>query len=337
MNTASQASLDFQRNGAVSTFNGSLDSLTGARRTDYTAEFEYFFVNESDKDWYVTADTNAEVWVFIDGRLVIDGGGVGGVNFTITNGSVVPTEDYNASITVIGAAIQSGTVNCPVTLKAKVGANWLEPFGSYNSSSAGNVNNNGNPRSATLGSNLPAGTAISVTGRSWTPSGNSFASYLAIDSASNSSNVRVLRNGDTAPDIKPFQNQASVKSFLAPYIDATTKRVTLQANQAIFLYELGTTNMSNAAADFQDLVVLVSLTKPNTPASTTPTTTTTYTPVSSLRQRIDLSRLDWLQDRGTHRIKFLFANRTGAESTLKLETNITTLNLANMPAYKGMD
>jgi hypothetical protein len=72
-------------------------------------------------------------------------------------------------------------------------------------------------------------------------------------------NVLVLKNGDSVPGIKPFGKQEEIQYFVRNYVDATTKKVKLDSNQAIFLFELYTTNLKADTADFQDLVVLVSL------------------------------------------------------------------------------
>jgi len=42
-------------------------------------------------------------------------------------------------------------------------------------------------------------------------------------------------------------------------VDTATRRIKLLENQAIFLFEIGTTNLNSSAADFQDLVLLVTL------------------------------------------------------------------------------
>ena len=119
----------------------------------------------------------------------------------------------------------------------------------------------------TLPATYAAGTAVSVVGRSWKKisssySGNSNSHWeqeLQFDSASGSPNVLVLRDGDAVPAIEPFQNQSSIVSFLQGYIDDATDTVVLADNQAILLFELGTTDLSSSRADFQDLVVLVTL------------------------------------------------------------------------------
>ena len=61
--------------------------------------------------------------------------------------------------------------------------------------------------------------------------------------------------------IKPFEDQATIGSFLSKYINSDTGKVTIGQNQIIYLYELWTTNFDDSTADFQDLVVMVTLAK----------------------------------------------------------------------------
>lgn len=337
VNTSSQSPLVFTREGSVYLFDGSLDGPSGSP-PDYTAEIEYPFVYEPGRDWYFSASTDAEVWVYIDGRLVIDGGGLRGVAFNITNGAVVPQQTVNAGMTVVGTAIQSGSTLLPVTTLANVGDNVHAPFGPFTDPSRGNVRLSALPRTVELRTNVAAGTPITVSGRSWIRnSGGAWTTHMTAASSPANQQVRVLRNGDTVPDIRPFANQTSVATFLAPYVDDATNRVTIRDDQAIFLFELGTTNMTSPAADFQDLVVLVNLEPVGGSSSVPGGSEGGESGVPMFTQRINLSRLGWLQERGSHRIKVFFANRTGASSRLRLETNITTLNLANMRSSPGAD
>ena len=175
------------------------------------------------------------------------------VSFIISGGQVIPQVPFVAEVTVIGAAI--GTM--PVTARMRIGATETEPFGAFDDPDAGNLNDDQNPRQYILPDTYPAGTAMSVIGRSWDTSGS--APHMTVDSNDNTPLVLTLRDGDTVPDIDGFQDQASVAEFLDPYIDATTNTVTLNPNQAIYLFELYTTDLDDPTADFQDLVVLVSL------------------------------------------------------------------------------
>lgn len=66
--------------------------------------------------------------------------------------------------------------------------------------------------------------------------------------------VYVLKDGDLPPDYAPFDNQASLASFLQPVIDAQGK-INIGPRDLLFLAELGSLNQSSS--DFQDAVVLV--------------------------------------------------------------------------------
>jgi hypothetical protein len=59
---------------SVYRFDGTLDDLTGAADHTYTFEAGTTFVYEEGKDWFFEVETDGDAWVFIDGRLVIDGG-----------------------------------------------------------------------------------------------------------------------------------------------------------------------------------------------------------------------------------------------------------------------
>lgn len=74
---------------------------------------------------------------------------------------------------------------------------------------------------------------------------------------SNSSNLNVLRNGDSVPKIPGAMGQDSIEDYLQDYVE--DGKIVLEENEAIFLFELGTTNLSSSVADFQDLVVLMTI------------------------------------------------------------------------------
>ena len=189
--------------------------------------------------------------------------------FDITDGEIIPTDEYMADLKMLGAAITwGGSYDMPVTVKATIGSETFEPWGAYDLPVDGNVNIH-----TTLDYELPdvydADTPISILGRSWKKTDSSYdgssnshwEQELEFDSASGTPNVLVLRDGDAVPAIEPFQNQTSIVSFLQGYVDDATDTVVLNDNQAILLYELGTTDLSSSSADFQDLVVLVTLKK----------------------------------------------------------------------------
>jgi hypothetical protein len=86
--------------------------------------------------------------------------------------------------------------------------------------------------------------------------------------SSGSGNCLVLRNHDELSGFltrhhiqRPFGHQLAIEAILKPYLDAQG-HMTLDDDERIALFELGTTDPTNAAYDFQDLVVLVRLGTP---------------------------------------------------------------------------
>ncbi len=213
-------------------------------------------------------------WSDADGRMVmpsIEAAPQGGTvtDFEVAGGTIVPGERFAAQVQVIGAAIQTGSYHMPVTVRFHIGDATFNPFGNALSPVDGNVNDNqhvtgwanpgGNPRTFTFPNTFDAGTSISVTGTSWkkksryyTGSSNShWSAFENIASSASTSDMFALRNGDAVPNMAGAYSQSSVEVYLSEYI--TDGHVVLDANQTIYLFELG------RGGDFQDLVVLVSL------------------------------------------------------------------------------
>ncbi len=193
------------------------------------------------------------------------------IDFEIDGDKVTPSEAFAVKISVLGAAISmSGQYDIPVSVRTRVGGTSHDLWGNFNTALAGNVNDGNNPRNHIFPQTYPAGTTVSILGRSWIKKNhnskgnkeNHWKTYMTVDgSASDSQQLIVLRDGDNAPHIQGFMDQGNVVDFIRDYIDPDTNKVVLDENQAIFLYELGTTNMNSDAADFQDLVVLVTFAK----------------------------------------------------------------------------
>ena len=187
------------------------------------------------------------------------------IDFFISGDDVIVNQPFKLSLKVLGAEISTSSYDVPVTTSAKAGNDNYEPWGSFNSPTQGNVNDNSNPRDFTDSKTHPPGTSVSVSGRSWVKRSNSYSgnsdshwrTYLTVSSSNQSGNLIVLRDGDAVPNLSGYGGQASAASFLTSYIE--NGRIKLAKNQAIFLFELGTTNLSSAAADFQDLVVLLTM------------------------------------------------------------------------------
>jgi hypothetical protein len=75
-----------------------------------------------------------------------------------------------------------------------------------------------------------------------------------------SSNMQVvaLVNGDTPPTTFPLYQSSTLASYLRPYLDASGK-VKIGALQIIIMMELGQNNHDKTCFDYQDMVLIVTL------------------------------------------------------------------------------
>ncbi|RNC80663.1 MAG: hypothetical protein ED559_02330 [Phycisphaera sp.] len=177
------------------------------------------------------------------------------VSFVLTDGRVIPGEDYAMRVDIIGTAFTSSGVPQPITLKLHVGDETAEPFGDADST-AGDVNKSVLPvTSHVFPSMRQAEESITITATSWSGGDKN----LTRNSHDQSAFVKVLRNGDAVPNIEGFDNQENAAYFLRPYLTPDGSHVWLHDTQVIYLFEVGTTDATSDAADFQDVVVLVTL------------------------------------------------------------------------------
>ncbi len=223
-------------------------------------------------DTEVTLTGNAKVYGAV---IIYVEEGEEELSFDIDAGKVVPGTSFAASVEVLGAAISyGGQYAMPVTAAVQIGNDLYEPWGAYTNPEQGNVNadagSNPHPALYTIPESYPENVPITVKGMAWRKKWKrkrgrwiqSWVPYREIDSKNGDIYVKPLRNGDPVPKISGYLGQASIEDFIAPYID-DTGHVVLADNQVIYLFELGVTNLNSAAADFQDLVVLVTLSKSN--------------------------------------------------------------------------
>lgn len=85
---------------------------------------------------------------------------------------------------------------------------------------------------------------------------NIFDEYY--DSDSGDPHVLVLEDGDNVPDTPRFSNQSALPDVLDDFIDDDMK-IDIGKNQALMLFEFND-NLHSMAADYQDLVILLSFT-----------------------------------------------------------------------------
>jgi len=204
------------------------------------------------------------------------------IDFDIENDTVVPQEDFISSFTVIGAAFQGSYLGHSkviyydrmVTSQLKVGSKTFDPWGDYNLPVTSNLNGR-TTNSWSLPATYPAGTPVTVIGQAWdrkssshrlSPTYNldytldsswSKENCLEVSSENHPDNLKVLRNGDSVPNISGAMDQDSIADFVAGYVE--DGKIVLDENEVIFLFELGTTELHSSAADFQDLVILMTI------------------------------------------------------------------------------
>ncbi len=197
-------------------------------------------------------------------------------DFQITNQEVIPQEDFSVEVVVLGGAIFTGIYHRPVTMKVVIGNETFEPLGSFSTPVTSNVNDNesatgnqtpgSNPRKYVIQETFDAGEEIVVWGKSWTKSPSTasglnnshWTTNRQASSTGNSPQIWVLRNGDDVPTTSGAYNQADAAEYVADYIDFDSNKIKLKENQIIYLFELGVVG-TDSNADFQDLVVLISL------------------------------------------------------------------------------
>ncbi len=180
------------------------------------------------------------------------------IEFQIDNGRVQPTSEFAAKVSVLGASIGSGgSSQWPVATWIDIGDERFYPFGRANPQQ-GNVNDDAGVRHVVIDQMFDE-EDIHVSAVSWRPYYGRWRSLGVRSTDSNTPMVKVLRDGDPVPAIRAWDNQANVEIFIQQYIDGDTQTVDIDANQVIYLFELFATSPTSTYADYQDLVVLVTL------------------------------------------------------------------------------
>jgi hypothetical protein len=125
VNTASRNDLKLTWQGASSVFafDGTLDGFKSATAPDYayTADWSAPFVYEAGKGWYVGVGTNGDAWVYVDDKLVIDGGsaaGAQGVNGIASAGPIKLTNTSKIDVAAgsIGTLSTNSTAAGAITV-----------------------------------------------------------------------------------------------------------------------------------------------------------------------------------------------------------------------------
>lgn len=162
-----------------------------------------------------------------------------------TAGTITAKSSLKMRARTLGVAFQSGSTLLPVE------GSWSRNNSSYTRFFYGTAPTVV-PTNILVDTTLAANDKIDFGARGW--SGSSW--FPLHDSRSGDKYTTVLKNGDSAPSYAPAYDQASAKSFLAPYLDSTGK-LKIGSRDLIILWECSTAAPGTTYFDMQDLVVLV--------------------------------------------------------------------------------
>ena len=187
-----------------------------------------------------------------------NGSSGGTENMAVVNppGTIIPITDSYVTVQIIG----TGPTNCqggnnntaaPATdLRLSVnGSAYKQLF--YGTQA------NIDPSKKLYVKKVLAGQTIDLGGRFLT-SATSWSPFYT--TRSQNLQVVALVNGDTYPAKSKFQGQASMAAYLKPYVDSSFK-VNIGPLSVLLVMELAQTNMSSPCFDYQDQVVLVTLSR----------------------------------------------------------------------------
>lgn len=177
-------------------------------------------------------------------------------NYSIPNsGNVQVDSGHSIKAEVLGSSISCGSGGPEIYVKAWFNsrnagsANW----GSWTSLYGGADVDGGESYTS---SSFASDQEVKFKAKAWLN-----GCYNKTYESTQAAQVKTLMNGDQAPALAGFGGQQSVQSYLAPYLDADGL-VQLPDNQILLLWELGVDmnyNPGSTAADFQDLVMLLTI------------------------------------------------------------------------------
>lgn len=176
------------------------------------------------------------------------------INYPTKEPRLDPTYKCKMRVRTLGIAFQSGSTLLPCEATwSKNGSPYTRFFYGTGPSVV--------PTNVLIDTTLNVGDKVSFGGRGWDGS-----SWLPFHVTSDTSDkyVTVLKNGASAPSYAPAYNQASAKSFLAPYINGSGK-INIGPNDLIILWECSTAAPGTTYFDMQDIVLLVTFEEITTP------------------------------------------------------------------------
>lgn len=316
VNTEHRSAVNLAWNGSAYAFNGSLDSVNGKSDFNYTAAIDTTFIAEPDKNWYIDIDTDAEVFVYIDNRLVIDGGGGLGAKTTDVGlpGGHFDVDVYNTTKKLYHKHQFDDSLNVThidLVNQAPLLLNTVIPKNHPNLLRVKLLNkDNGGWGTYTFQSGKDA----AVTDYIYNDLNKTFKAGDLKQLRFDFKTLGLMAHTSPGTVSKDWTNRGG--SFAVRIEDTVTGKI---------LYEVTAYHHGTAPANYASLRTSYNNRDPITFKEVT------GNGMPQMSQRIDLSRLPWLNDGKTHSIQVFYANRTGLPTQFSFETNINTLGLAALP------
>ena len=186
-----------------------------------------------------------------------NGNSDGSENMAIVNppGTIIPTTDSFVTVQIIGTGptnCQGGNSTAAPATDLRLSINGA-PYDQLFYGTQTNID----PSKKLFIKKVLAGQTIDLGGRFVTTAGTWSPFYTT---RSRNLQVVALVNGDYYPSKSKFQGQASMASYLKPYVDSSFK-VNIGPLSVLLVMELAQTNLSSPCFDYQDQVVLVTLSR----------------------------------------------------------------------------
>jgi hypothetical protein len=185
---------------------------------------------------------------FSDGSSITSDPFMPGAGFAISGGTVSITQPTTVQLEVLGTAITygEGGPDLPVTVDAFINQQIQSLFNGQ----AVQQNDTWQYAAQSGDDIYSMGTVhIPYIGANWT---------IGYDST-NQNQVVTAVNGDQPPAFDPFGGQPSIESFVEPILDEQTGTITIDDDQVVWFFELGSSDPNSSAYDLQDLVILLTI------------------------------------------------------------------------------
>jgi hypothetical protein len=184
-----------------------------------------------------------------------NGGGTDGAEeLAVVNppGTIIPTTDSYVTVQIVGSGptdCRANTTKPPTDLRVSInGGTFAQLF--YGTQDNVNSSQKLYIKKVLAGQTIDFGGRYVMNG-AWTPFYTTRSANLQ---------VYALVNGDLFPASNKFNGQAALASYLKPYIDSSM-RVKIGPLSVLLVMELAQTNHSSPCFDYQDQVVLVTLSR----------------------------------------------------------------------------